>query len=154
MLSHCPLAQIHLPGQKTPANPNRIHEFSSRHAPPVHPVGHKTTCLSLLFPKLGLPHLVAPQYDIEHPLHRAKQLLIRRRASPLKVRDDRGCSVALGGEILLRHGGALVVLGLAARLADGLADGDTDGLGLDDFVGAVDFGEALAFGVGGALRLG
>jgi hypothetical protein len=109
---------------------------------------------SLLLPKLGLPHLVAPQYDVEHPLHRAEQLLIRRRASPFEVRDDRGCSVALGRKVLLRHGGALVVLGLAARLADGLADSDADGLGLDDFVGAVDFGEALAFGVGGALRLG
>jgi hypothetical protein len=51
--------------------------------------------------------------------------------------------------VLLCHGGALVVLGLRARLRDGLADHRAHRLGLDDVVGAVDLGQALAFCVAG-----
>jgi len=89
---------------------------------------------SVLLPKLRLPHLVSPQHHVEHPLHCAQQLLVWRRRAPLEVRDDRRRSVALGSELLLRHCVALVVFDFAARLADGLADGDADGFGLDDVV--------------------
>ena len=100
---------------------------------------------SLLLRELRLPHLVTPQDNIEHPLHVAKQLLVWRRSTALKVRDDGGRAVALCGQVLLGHRGTLVVLRLGARLGDGLADLDANGLGLDDVVGAVDFGKVLAF---------
>ena len=101
--------------------------------------------LFLFIPKLGLSNLVSPQHDIQHALHGTQQLLVGRGGPALKVCDDGGRAVALCGEVLLRHGGALVVLGLGARLRDGLPNVDAHRLGLDDVVGAVDLGEALAF---------
>jgi hypothetical protein len=100
---------------------------------------------SVLLRELRLPHLVTPQDNVEYPLHVAEQLLIRCRSTALEVGDDGGRAVALCGQILLRHRSTLVVLRLGARLGDGLADLDANGLGLDDVIGAVDFGEALAF---------
>jgi hypothetical protein len=103
------------------------------------------TMRSVLLGELGLPHLVTPQDNVEHPLHVAEQLLVRCRSTALEVGDDGRCAVALCGQILLCHGRALVVLRLGARLGDGLADLDANGLGLDDIIRAVDFGEALTF---------
>jgi hypothetical protein len=106
---------------------------------------HAVACRRLLpVGELGLPDLVAAQHDVEHALHGAEQLLVRRCGAALKICDDGRRAVALCGEVLLRHGGALVVLGLGARLGDGLADHDAHRLGLDDVVGAVDLGETLA----------
>jgi len=100
---------------------------------------------SLLFRELGLSNLFTTKYNIEHALHGAQQLLIRRGSAALKVCDYGGRGVTLGGKVLLCHCSALVVLGFGARLGDGLADNDADCLGLDDIVGAVDFGKTLAF---------
>lgn len=119
-----------------------MHNHKTRPGSPTH---------LLLLRKLRLPNLIAPQDNIQHPLHGPEQLLIRRRRPALKVRDDRRRSIALGREILLRHRGAFVVLGLGPRLGDRLADLGADRLGFHDVVGAVDFCEALAFG-GGALE--
>lgn len=60
----------------------------------------------------------------------------------LKVLDDGHGGVALGGEFLLCH----LVSFLGTALLDGIGDGETDGLGLDDIVAAVDLGQVLAFG--------
>jgi hypothetical protein len=103
----------------------------------------------LLVRELGLSHLFTTQDDIEHALHVTQQLLVRCRSTTLEVSDDGRRAVALGREILLGHSSALVVLSLRACLGDGLSDGDTDSLGLDDVVGAVDLGQALAFCVAG-----
>ena len=107
--------------------------------------------LFLLVWELGLANLVAAQDDVEHTLHGAQQLLVGCCGSTLEVGDDGGCGVALGGEILLGHGAALVVLRLGAGLGDGLADCRAHRLGLDDIVGTVDLCEALAFGRGTLL---
>ena len=96
--------------------------------------------LGLLLRKLRLPNLIPPQNNIQHPLHITQQLLIRLRSTPLEISDNGRRCVALGREILLRHRRALVVLGFGARLGDGLADYGAHRLGLDDVVGAVDFG--------------
>lgn len=109
------------------------------------PDDERTNDLFLLG-ELGLPNLVTAQDDIEDPLHVAEQLLVGSGGAALKVGDDGGRRVALCGEVLLGHGGALVVFGLGAGFGDGLADGGADRFGLDDVVGAVDLGQALAFG--------
>lgn len=103
---------------------------------------------SLLFRELWLPNLVPPQYHIEYPLHVPQQLLIRRRSPPLEVGHNIRRSVALCGQIFLRHGGAFIVLGFAARLRNGLANHGADGFGLDDVVRTIDFGQMLALLVG------
>jgi uncharacterized protein involved in tellurium resistance len=98
---------------------------------------------SLLVGELGLSHLLTAQDNVEHALNVAEQLLVGGRGAALKVGNDSGRAVALGCEVLLRHGRALVVLGLGASLGDSLTDCNTDGLGFDDVVGAIDLGEAL-----------
>ncbi len=95
--------------------------------------------------KLWLSHFIPSENNIEHALHAAQQLLVWSCGSALKVSNDGGCRVALCCEILLCHGRSLIVLGFGAGLGDGLADCGAYGLWLDDVVGAVDFGEALAF---------
>lgn len=89
---------------------------------------------SLLVGEFGLAHLITAQYDIEHALHGAQQLLVGRGCAALEIRDDGGRGVALCSKILLRHSCTLVVLGFGARLRDGLADDDADCLGFDDIV--------------------
>lgn len=59
----------------------------------------------------------------------------------LKVGDDGLGGVALGGEVLLGHLG----LDLLPCLGDDVADVLADCVGLDDVVGSVDLGQALAF---------
>ena len=99
--------------------------------------------------KLGLADFVTAQDDVEHALHVAKKLLVGRSGTALKIGDNsRGC-VALRSEVLLRHSGALVVLGFRSRLRNRLPDLDAHRLGLDNVVGAVDLCETLAFGVSG-----
>jgi hypothetical protein len=107
---------------------------------------------SLLVGELGLSNLITAQDDVEHTLNVAQQLLVWSGGAALEVGNDGGCAVALGCEILLRHSRALVVLGLGASLGDSLADLGADGLGLDDVVGTVDLGEALAIATR-ALRI-
>lgn len=103
----------------------------------------------LLVGELGLPNLVTTQDDVELALQVAQQLLVGRGGTTLEVGNDGWCAVDLCSEVLLCHGGALVVLGFRASLGDGLSDSDTDGLGLDDVVGAIDLGQALTFCVSG-----
>ena len=117
----------------------------SRSIPPHHPL--------FLIRKLWLPNLVPPENHIQRALHLPQQPLIRRRRAALKIRNNRRRAVTLLREILLRHGRALIVLRLGPRLANRLADHNPHRLGLDDVVGAIDLGQALAFG-GAAAGLG
>ena len=112
----------------------------------------KAASPSLLLRELGCPDVIAPQLDVQHLLHGAEHLLVGLRGAALEVGDDRRRGVAAGGEVLLGHLG----LDLLAGLGDGGADVLADGVGLDDVVGAVDLGEALAIGValGGLCRGG
>jgi hypothetical protein len=100
----------------------------------------------LLIRKLRLPNLIPPQHHIQRALHLAQQPLIRCRRTPLVIRNNRRRTVTLLRKILLRHRSTLVVLRLGPRLANRLADRNSHRLGLDDVVGAIDFGQALAFG--------
>lgn len=111
----------------------------NRHLTPL--ATHHLTGPLLLRRKSRLADVVAPQFDTQHPLHGAQHLLVRRRRTTLKVLDDRHGGVALGRKVLLRHLG----LDLVSPLHDRLADLEADGLGFYDFIGAVDFGEVLAF---------
>ena len=103
-----------------------------------------------LLGEFGLTNLVTTEDNVEHTLHVSEKLLIRCRSAALEVCDDGGCGVALCSQVLLCHCGALVVLRLGTSLCDGLADDGTDGLGLDDVIGAVYFGKTLTF-AGGTL---
>jgi hypothetical protein len=96
--------------------------------------------LLLLAIHLWLANALPPQLDLEHALEIVQYLLVWRRAPALIVGDDGGRLVDLGRQVLLRHGRALVVFGLAARLLDGVADGAAHRFGLDDVFGPVDLG--------------
>ena len=98
-----------------------------------------------LLRELDLSNLVPPQYHIEDPLHCAQQLLVRRGGAPLKVCDYRRRGIALGGQILLGHGGTLVVLRFATGFLNGVANAGAHGFRLDNLVGSVDFCEVLSF---------
>ena len=100
----------------------------------------RSVVLRLLW-KLGLPDIGSPQFHTEHSLHGTQDLLIRLCGSSLEILHNADGGVALCGEILLAHFGCHFV----AAFDDGLCDLETDGLGLDDFVGAVDFSQVLAF---------
>jgi len=97
--------------------------------------------LLLLGGELGSANVATPQLNVEHPLHGGEDLLIGGAGAALEVGDDCGGGVALSSEVLLGHLG----LHLGSGLGDGVADLLADGVGLDDVVGAVDLGEALAF---------
>ena len=97
--------------------------------------------------KLGGANIVAPQLHVENPLYGSEDLLIGSTGATLKIGDDSGCGIALGGKILLRHLG----FHLGAGLSDGVSDFLANGIGLDNVVGTVDLGEALAFDVGALL---
>ena len=73
---------------------------------------------SLLLRKLLLPNVTAPQLHIEHSLHRAQHLLIRVRCSPLKVLYHRGCRIAFGRQLLLRHLVSFLIAALLDRVPD------------------------------------
>lgn len=106
----------------------------------------------LLRSKPRRPNIRPPQLNPQHSLHRRQNLLIRSRATALEIRNDRGGSVALCRQVLLRH----LRLHLLALVGDHGADFLADCVGLDDLVAAVDFGEALAFaaaGLGDGLAL-
>lgn len=96
-----------------------------------------------LFPlgKLFTPNVVAAQFNIQHPLHGTQHLLVRCGGTLLKVLNDRGDSVALGGEFLLGH----LVGFLVTTLLDGICDLGSHCLGLDDIVAAVDLCQMLPF---------
>jgi hypothetical protein len=100
--------------------------------------------LLLLGSELGSTDITTPQLDVENALHGPENLLVGGSGATLKVGDDGGGGVAAGGKILLGH------LGLHGTpgLGDGIANLLADGVGLDDIVGAVDLGEALAFDCG------
>jgi hypothetical protein len=95
----------------------------------------------LFLGELLLPDVRAPQLDVQHSFHGAQHLLVGSGGAALKVLHDGDCGVALGGQVLLREFEALLV----PSTFDGLADLDADGLGLDDVVASVDFGQVLAF---------
>lgn len=110
-------------------------------------IKNRTTSNLLLRLKLRLPKLITPQDDIQIPLYRVHVLRvarIRRRKTPsLKLAHDVFRDRALGSEFLSRQGLATWKTGVLfeiAHLGDFTADVETDGFGLDDFVGAVDFG--------------
>jgi len=127
----------------TPAHPQKTVSHNCSYLFPIPP--------STLLRKFRLPHLLPPQHHIQHPLHRTQHLLIRRRRPLLKLRHHRWRRIALCRQVLLRHRLALFILAVRPRRLDGVADARADGLGLDDVVGPVDFGEVLAFesGFGG-----
>lgn len=102
------------------------------------------TRLFLLVGELGLANLVATQDDVEHALHSGQDLLVGRSSAALEVGDDRRGGVALGGQVLLRHGRSLVVLRLRSCLLNRITDLSADGLGLHDVVRTVDLGQVLA----------
>ena len=122
---------------KTPAKAKVCSRY--QHAPSI----NSSSCL--LLQELDLSNLIPPQYHIEDPLHCAQQLLVRRGGTPLKVCDYRRRGIALGGQILLGHGGTLVVLRFAAGFLNGVADAGAYGFRLDNLVGSVDFCEVLSF---------
>jgi len=110
---------------------------------------HEVQARSLLLgAELGLADAGAPQLDVEDALHGGEHLLVGGCGAALKVGDDGLGGVALCGEVLLGHLGLNLLTGSRDDIADGLADG----VGLDDVVGAVDLGEALAFNGGAGLR--
>lgn len=97
--------------------------------------------ISIFLGELLLPDVGTPQLDVQHPFHGAQHLLVGGGGAAFKVLHDGDGGVALGGQVLLRELEALLV----PSSLDGLADLDADGLGLDDVVAAVDFGQVLAF---------
>lgn len=99
----------------------------------------------LLLRELDISNLIPPQYHIEDPLHCAQQLLVRRGGTPLKVCDYRRRGIALGSQILLGHGGTLVVLRFATGFLNGVANAGAHGFRLDNLVGSIDFCEVLSF---------
>ena len=103
----------------------------------------------LFLRELLLPDVRASQLDVQHALHGAKHLLVWCGCAPLEVLDDGDCGVAFGGELLLCHLVALV----RSALLDGVCYLQPDGLGLDNVVAAVDFGEMLAFNSAGSSSL-
>lgn len=92
-----------------------------------------------------MANLVSSQDNVECTLDVTQELLVRCGSPSFEVGDYGGCGVDLGCKILLCHGSALVVFGFTASLGNGLPDNCADSLGLDDVVGTVDLGEALAF---------
>lgn len=143
-------SRLKSPNAKLPIH--HIHHEASSLLHPAHPHGlHILIPLPLpsphllLRPKPRRPNIRPPQLNTQHLLHRSQNLLIRRRAPPLEISNDRGGGVALCCEVFLRHLG----LHFLALVRDHLADFFADCVGLDDFVGAVDFGEALAFATAG-----
>jgi hypothetical protein len=108
--------------------------------------GHRLTHDRLfLFGELLSTNVCATELNIEHTLHRAKNLLIGGGGTTLEVLDNGHGGVALGGEFLLSH---LVAL-LSAASLDSITDGVADSLRLDDVVATVDLGQVLAFGGSG-----
>lgn len=98
--------------------------------------------LFLLVGELGGTNVAAAELDVEDTLHVGEDLLVGSGSATLKVGNDGLCGVALGGEVLLGHLGLHLLTGLGDDVANLLADG----VGLDDLVGAVDLGHALALG--------
>jgi len=123
----------------------------SIYSSPVVKHTHPSPVLLLLRTKSRRTNIASPQLNTQNLLHRPKNLLIRRRTSSLEVRDNRLSSIALCSQILLCHLG----LHLLALRGDDIADFLADGVGLDDVVAAVNFGEMLAFdaGFGGLVGL-
>ena len=117
----------------------------------ISPASSASLPLLLLRTKSRRTNIASPQLNTQNLLHRPKNLLIRRRTSSLEVRDNRLSSIALCSQILLCHLG----LHLLALRGDDIADFLADGVGLDDVVAAVNFGEMLAFdaGFGGLVGL-
>ena len=91
--------------------------------------------------ELGSAKVAAAKLDVENTLHVGKDLLVGSSSAALKLGHDRLDGVALGGKVLLGHLG----LHLLTSLGDDVADLLANGVGLDDVVGSVDLGHALAF---------
>ncbi len=82
----------------------------------------------------------ASELDAEDTLHVAEDLLVWLCGTVLERSDDLWGGVALGGQVFLCH----LWLHLLALGGDGATDDLTDGVWLDDVVGAIDLGQVLA----------
>ena len=109
--------------------------------PPLEKVARPPAVDLLFLRELLAPNVVTPELNVQHALHSAENLLIGRGGTPLEVLHDCDGGVALSGEFLLGH---LVAL-FCSTLLDSVCDCQTNGLGLDDVVAAVDLCEVLAF---------
>lgn len=83
----------------------------------------------------------APQLDVEHSLHLGENGLVRRSSTTLVCSDGCCCLANLLAQLGLGHSGLELLTGLLDSLSDFLSDG----LGLDNVIGAVDLGKTLAF---------
>lgn len=113
-------------------------------AQPLHIFQYPASISLLLVGELGCANVAAAQLDVEDPLHGTQHLLVGGSSAPLEIGDDGLCGVALGGQVLLCHLG----LDVLSRGGDDAADILADGVGLDDVVGAVNLGQALALDLG------
>ena len=100
----------------------------------------------LLAKRLRLANILPPQVDLQHALHVAEDLLVGGRRPALVVGHHRRRLVDLGGQVLLRHRRALVVLQRRARRLDRVAHIRAYRLRLHDVVAAVHLREVLALG--------
>lgn len=108
--------------------------------------------LLLLRPQHGLADIIPRQPYIRRLLQLEDGVHGREvGARALERRHVLDVDVGLARQVLLRHGAALLVLEVVARLGEGLGDVLGHLLRRDGPVGAVDLGQALAFGVVGCL---
>lgn len=150
MTVETPLSKAESALYQTGQNANPTQTQTHQSAPPhlstrmifinLPPLGGQWHPLFALLLELGLANVAAAQLDVEDALHGRQHLLVRGGGAALKVGDDGGRRVALGGQVLLRHLG----LHLLTRRRDDVADLLADRLGLDDVVGPVDLGQVLA----------
>lgn len=103
--------------------------------------------LSFLVRELRLPDLVSSQDDVEDTFHSSEKFLIWSCGASFEVRNDSRSAVALGREILLGHGLALIILCLSACSLDRVCNLGSDRLRFDDVIASIDFGQMLASGV-------
>jgi len=120
----------------------RDSNLSQSHPQEIKAVGSTLDPSLFLLGELFCTNVATTELDVEHALHRTENFLVRCRSAPLEVLNDSDGSVALGGQLLLRH----LVAFFGATLLDRIAHGVTNGFGLDDVVAAVDLCQVLAFG--------
>ena len=101
----------------------------------------RTTLLLLLRPQKRSSNITPRQPHIRRLLQLQHHVHTRELGPrPLQRRHTLHIHVRLDGQILLRHGVALLVLEAVARLHEGFGDFFGDFFGRDGAVGAVDFG--------------
>ena len=140
-----------LPAGTSPFQPHLSSSSSSRQ--PLHPEKYysfSTFQLHDLFLLLVGQRLPRPGADLEHPADFVEQLLVLARLAALQTLDVVGADVALLGQLRLRHLESF----LSAPLLDGLEHLVVVLLRRHHVVGAVDFGQALAFGALICLKVG